>query len=126
MTSVRQVEVNASVLEDNILDSLGYREYSVLVGETPLTPKPEVVHKPLKSFSDSQIRNFIDQLGGQGNPISYFGVAVSRAISEATIRSLDYWSVTRDGYQATCLPVSIEVTDSRYNVILAVLKQTSN
>lgn len=121
--TVREIEVTFAGIEDEILDDLGYREYTITIDGIELTPKPEVIQKPLQAFSDGQIRRFIDNLGGQGNPITYFQVNVSRTITESTIRNFSYWVLTRDSYVATCLPVQFKVTDSRYEVLLGVIKQ---
>jgi hypothetical protein len=122
--SVRDIEVLFSGIEDEILEDLGYREYRVFVNNVELNPKPEIVQKPLASFSDGTIKRFIDSLGGQGNPITYYKLFISRTISEETIRVFGYWLLARGTYNATCLPVEFKVTDSRYEVLLGVIKQS--
>lgn len=124
-SSVRDIEVLFGGIEDTILDSLGYREYEVTIGANTVTPRPEVINKPLQAFSDGQIRQFIDSLGGQGNPIAYFKVIIARTFLEAIVRDFAYWTLTRETYEAQCLPVQIKVTDSRYEVLLGVLKQST-
>lgn len=121
--SVRDVEVRLTKTEDQILGRLGYREYSVTIGTTTLDPVPEVIMKPSSSFGSDQIQDFIRQLGDSGNPVAYFKVTISRLIPESVVRQFARWRIARDGYEADCLPVSIEVTDSRYVVIAAILKQ---
>jgi hypothetical protein len=123
--SVRDIEVKFATVEDNILDNLGYREYVLTVGNTEINPKPEVTQKPIQSFSDGAIRRFIDNLGGQGNPVTYFKVAISREVDESILRAFAPWRLTRGSYVANCLPVELKVTDSRYEVMLGVLKQSS-
>lgn len=122
--SVRDIEVRLASVEDTLLSRLGYREYTVRVGNTTLEIAPEVIQKSLKAYSDDQLRKFIQSLGSRGNPIAYFEVAVSREIGEPLVRSMDYWYLSRDGYQATCLPCDIQVDDSRYLLVLGVIKQT--
>jgi len=120
--SVRDLEVRLTRLEDNILGRLGYREYQVKVGNLTLDPQPEVVQKSLAAYSETKLASFIQALGRRGNPISYYELEVSRLVPEATIRSYQYWNLTRDGYVSECLPVSITTTDARYRVILAAIK----
>jgi hypothetical protein len=122
--TIRNLEVRLTRLEDNILGRFGYREYVVEVGNTALDPVPEVVQKSLSAYSETKLSGFINALGGQGNPISFYELAVSRLIAESTIRQFSYWKLTRDGIVSECLPVSITVEDARYKVILATIKQT--
>lgn len=122
--SVRDIQVRlGGQVEDNILGRLGYREFTVSIGGTELTYPPAIKQMNLKAYSDSQLRGFADALGGQGNPIAYFEVRVSRLEPESLIRSFVYWVLTREGFQAECLPVDIRVNDDRYVVTLAVIKQ---
>ena len=123
--SVRDLEVRLTRLEDNILSNLGYREYEVVIGDLVVDPKPEVNQKSLAAYSETKLANFINALGGQGNPISFFELQVSRLVDEETVRSYQYWKLTRDSIVAECLPVSITVEDARYKVILAAIKYTS-
>jgi hypothetical protein len=125
MGSVRDIEVRFGSVEDNILNRLGYREYTLTVGNYEVNPLPEVVQKPIQAFSDSQVRRFIDNLGGQGNPITFYKVTISREVPEANLREYVLWTLTRGSYVAECLPVEFTVSDSRYTVILGVLKQSS-
>lgn len=120
--SVRDIEVRLTKLEDDILDNLGYREFNIEVNGTILNPKPEVIEKPLSGYSSDQIRGFADTLGGQGNPISTFKLMISRTIPENLITDYSYWTLTRDNLVATCLPLEISVEDSRYVVLLGVIK----
>lgn len=124
--SVRQTEVNLTKLEDDILEKLGYREYTILIDTTELDPKPQVKPKDASKFSPSEISQFIDRIGGNGNAISYFEVMVSRLIPEALVRSFNYWYLIRDNLTSQCLPVKIETLDSRYKVVLAVIKVTQD
>ena len=123
--SVRDLEVRLTRLEDNILGRLGYREYTVTVGSTLLDPVPEVLQKSVNAYSETKLASFINALGGQGNPISFYELQVSRLVPESLIRSFVYWTLLRDGLESTCLPVSITVEDSRYKVILAAIKIVS-
>lgn len=124
--TVRNLEIRLTGLEDNISDRLGYREFTVAINGTILSPPPEVISKGFKDYSEAAISKFINTLGGKGNPSGFFEVVVSRLIvDESVIRSYEYWTITRDSYVATCLPVAIKVTDSRYEVILAVIKVAS-
>lgn len=123
--SVRDVEVRLASLEDKILEGLGYREYFILIGTTPVKILPGTTQKNQSSYTSEQLQGFADRLGGQGNPIALFKVAVSREVPESLIRSSAYWTLTRSGYTAKCLPIDIVVTDSRYVVLLGVLKQTA-
>lgn len=120
--SVRDIEVRLTGVEDSILDKLGYREFDVSVGGTLLDPKPEVIEKPLSGYSTDQIRGFADSLGGQGNPVSTFQLFISRLVDESLISNYNYWTLTRDNLVATCLPLEIKVEDSRYVVLLGVIK----
>lgn len=122
--SIRDLEVKLTRLEDNILDRFGYREYTVEVGLDTLDPVPEVVQKSLSAYSETKLASFIQALGGQGNPISFYELAISRLISESVVRQFSYWKLTRDGIISECLPVSITVEDARYKVVLATIKQT--
>lgn len=124
--TVRQVEVDLSGVEDRVLDSLGYREFQVTIGETIIEPKPKITEKPLSSYSESQLRGFADSLGGNGNPISTFKLELSRLIDESIIRGFNYWTLTRSSYVATCLPLEMVVTDSRIKVLLGVIKVETN
>ena len=122
--TVRDVEVRLSSLEDRILDRLGYREYTLTIKDEVIDILPGVQQKNITSYSPSQLQGFADRLGGQGNPISIFNLAISREVPEATIRAFGYWTLSRDGYTAECLPLDIKVTDSRYQVLLGVIKQS--
>lgn len=126
MTTVRGLEVELTVLEDGILGNLGYREYTVQVGGYVLNPVPEVVQKDAGAYGQTAMNMFIDRLGGEGNPIGFYELQISRAIPEEVIRALEYWTISRDGYVAECLPVALVVTDSRYKVTLAVIKIAEN
>jgi len=121
-TGVRAIEVKLGSLEDKILKDLGYREYNVSIGGILIEPSPLVEPKPLRGYSDSQLRGFADSLGGQGNPITLFKIHISREIDEGLIRSFNYWMLERDGFNAQCLPVEIRETDSRYLVTVGVIK----
>lgn len=122
MAGIRDVEVRFSGTEDQILERLGYREYEVRVDGVLLEPKPEVIHKAPTSYTSGRYMMFIDKLGGKGNPLGFYEVAISRLLPEDVVRSYKYWEVKRGDYIARCSPVSFEVTDSRFNVILAVVK----
>lgn len=123
--SLRDIEVRLGAnIEDAVLSRLGYREYSVTIGSTPITVLPEVNHKNITSYTQDQLSGFADRLGGNGNPISIFELKLSRVIPESTVRQFGYWILSRDGYEATCLPIDIKVEDSRYIVLLGVIKQT--
>ncbi len=121
--TLRDTAVRLASLEDRILDRLGFREYEVKVGDTILSPSPKVTQKNITSYSPDQLRGFADKLGGQGNPISIFTLDVSREVSEGVMRTFDYWTLTRESYEATCLPVDFSVGDERVKVTLAVIKQ---
>lgn len=123
--TVRDTEVRLTRTEDNILDRLGYREYTVVVDGVTLDPKPSVINKPLSRFSGDTLNRFIDQLGGKGNPVSFYELSISRLIDETLLRSDVYWYVTRGTYEAKCLPVQFEVLDSRVKVTLGILKRTN-
>lgn len=126
MVSVRQIEIDLTRVEDNVLGSLGYREYSVVVNNTTLDPVPEVIQKTSTSFSDEDVNKFIQAMGGRGNPSIFFKLTISRLIPEALLRTNNYWTLERDGYVAECLPVDFKVEDARYIVILGVVKQNAN
>jgi hypothetical protein len=123
--SVRDVEVRLASLEDKILSNLGYREYTLKIGTTSIPILPGITQKNMTSYTPAQLQGFADKLGGQGNPIAIFKLALSREIPEATVRQFAYWYLTRSGYEAKCMPIDIIVTDSRYIITLAVLKQTT-
>jgi len=120
--SVRDIEVKLASLEDNILNNLGYREYAIAIGATELTIKPEVIQKSIRAYSDGQMQRFINAMGGQGNPIAFFQIALSRDISEALVRQYDYWTLTRDGLVAKGLLVDLIVEDARYIATVGVIK----
>lgn len=122
MGDVRSIEVRLSSLEDRILDRLGYREFQVFVGSTEILPKPGIIEKPLSSYNATQLQGFADSLGGQGNPITTFKLAISREFPEPIIRNFAYWRLIRDSYEATCLPVDFKITDARALVTVAVIK----
>ena len=123
--SVRALEVELTRLEDKILGDLGYREYVVQIGNSVLSPIPGVEQKDASAFPSAALSTFIDQMGGHGNPIGFYQLSVSRLIPESLIRSLEYWTLTRDGYVIQALPVALVVTDARYRVTLGVVKITS-
>ena len=123
--TVRRLEVELTVLEDNILGDLGYREYIVQIGEFVLDPVPEVEQKDASAFPSAALNTFIDRMGGHGNPIGFYQLSVSRSIPEQLIRSLEYWTLTRDGYVIQALPVALVVADARYRVTLGVVKIAS-
>lgn len=121
--TVRAIEVDLASLEDKILDSLGYREFTVVVGTTVISPNPEVIDTPKKSLSTAVYQSYIQTLGNNGNPTNFFKVTISREVDESIIRQPKYWRLTRENYVAECLPVEIVVQDSRYLVMLAVIKR---
>jgi len=120
--TVRDVEVRLASLEDRILDRLGYREYQLTIGTDVVAILPGTEQKNITSYSDEQLRGFANRLGGNGNPIGIFKLKISREVPEATVRQLKYWRLSREGYIADCLPLDIKVTDSRYEVLLGVIK----
>lgn len=120
--SIRDLEVRLTETEDRINARLGYREYAVRVDGVLLDPPPEVKHRAITSYRAETYMQFINTLGGSGNPLGFYEVYISRLIPEATVRAYKGWQVTRDTYTARCLPVSLEVQDSRYIVVLAVVK----
>jgi hypothetical protein len=120
--TVRDIEVKLTSLEDNILNNLGYREYTIAIGATELTIKPEVIQKSIRGYSDGQMQRFIDAMGGQGNPIAFFQIALSRDISESLVRQYDYWTLIRDGLVAKGLLVDLIVEDARYIATVGVIK----
>ena len=126
MTGVRGIEVALGGLEDNILSNLGYREYSVSVGGVTLDPPPEVIQKSIRSYTEGQMQRFIDAMGGNGNPVAFFEAYISRLIPESTIRTYDYWLISRDGFTAKSLLVDLIVDDSRYKATLGVIKVVGN
>jgi len=121
--TVRDIEVSLASLEDNILANLGYREFVVAVGSTVISPSPQVVDKPKKNMSTAVFQSYLQALGNNGNPTNFFEVTISREIDENVIRKPNYWKLTRGNYKAECLPVEIVVSDSRYLVMLAVIKR---
>jgi len=121
--SVRDLEVRLSELEDNISHNLGYREYLVKVGDTTLEPRPYCDMKKVEDFKPGTLDLFKQNLQGNTTPIGFFSLNISRVISESTIRAYNYWYIIRDGIESQCLPVSIQVEDSRYKVILAIIKK---
>lgn len=123
--TVRPIEVQLASLEDDILDSLGYREFTVEVGSTVISPNPEVVDTPKKNIPTAAYQGYLQVLGGNGHPTNFFNIAISREVPEATIRQAEYWTLTRDTYVAQGLPVEIVVQDSRYLVMVAIIKRIS-
>lgn len=123
MATVREIEVTLATLEDNILDSLGYREYTVKVGSIGITPNPEVTDVPKDKLGTATYQGYVQALGNNGNPTNFFKLVISREVAESTIRQAKYWTITRESYKAECLPVEIRVQDSRYVVVLAVIKR---
>lgn len=121
--TVRSIEVELASLEDEILDSLGYREFTVTVGSTVISPNPEVVDTPKKNLSTAVYQGYLQTLGNNGHPTNFFKVTISREVAESVIRQAKYWRLTRESYSAECLPVEIVVQDSRYLVMLAVIKR---
>lgn len=126
MGNVRRIEVKLASLQDRILGKLGYREYSLSISGTQVDILPGITQKNITSYSPDQLSGFADRLGGQGNPISIFRLELSREVPESLVRQFGYWILSRDGYVADCLPLDIQVTDSRYIVLLGVIKQTAN
>lgn len=122
--SVRRVEVRLTNTEDKVLQRLGYREYEVSILTTPPTvvsPPPKVTNTNQSQLGPDQLESFL-QMGGYGNVSSLYTVEISRLFPEALVRGPYYWQVSRDGYVARCLLVSVQTLDSRYRVILGVLK----
>lgn len=122
--SVRKLEVDLTGLEDRISKELGYREYQVYVGDTLLEPPPNVDQKKVDEFSPKSLDLFQKNLQGNTSPIGFFKLKISRLIPESLIRDYQYWDLIRDNIKSSCLPVSITVEDSRYIVILAVIKNS--
>lgn len=123
--TVRVIEVDLTKVEDDILRDLGYRETQVQVGTDTIDPPPEVTEIPMGKISVERMHGYVNRLGGNGNPTNIFQVTISRLVDEAIIRQQAYWTLTRDTWIATCLPVELHVDDSRYNLTLAVIKIAS-
>lgn len=121
--TIRDIEVRLTGLEDNLLDKFGYREFGVRIGTTPLTILPQIEEKDINSFTPQQLTNFANAMGNSGNPTTYFKLTLSRLIDETLVRGFDYWYLTKNDIEIKCMPVSLTETDSRYIVILGVLKQ---
>lgn len=122
MATVREIEVELADLEDRILNDLGYREYTVEVNSTIITPQPKVVHKSISNFKQEKIDTFVRALGSGRNPSSYFVLEISRSVSEDLVRHKGYWTLTRGSLVSTCAMVDYTQTDSRHKVTLGVIK----
>lgn len=123
--AIRDIEVRLTGLEDGLLEKFGYREFGVRIGTTELEILPQVKERDVSSFSPTQLTAFANSLGSSGNPTTYFELTVSRLIDSDLIRSFDYWYLVKEGIEIKCMPVSLVETDSRYIVILGVLKQNA-
>lgn len=123
MASVRKLQVDLTGLEDNISKNLGYREYEVKIGDTVLSPVPNIEQKEVNEFKPSTLDLFQQNLQNNSSPIGFFVANISRLIDENLVRTYKYWTITRDGIESECLPVSITVEDARYKVILAIIKR---
>jgi hypothetical protein len=121
--TVRNLEVRLTELEDDISQNLGYREYIVKVGSTTLDPRPYCDMKKVEDFKPGTLDLFKQNLQGNTTPIGFFSLNISRTIPENIIRTYDYWYIIRDGIESQCLPVSIQVEDARYKVMLAIVKK---
>lgn len=121
--AIRDVEVRLTGLVDRLGDKFGYREYAVRVGDTYLNNKPEIKEKDINSFSPTQLANFANSLGNTGNPTTFFQLNVSRLEPEELVRGFNYWYLERGVEVIKCMPVSLVENDSRYVVILGILKQ---
>jgi hypothetical protein len=79
--------------------------------------------KKVEDFKPGTLDLFKQNLQGNTTPIGFFSLNISRTIPENIIRTYDYWYIIRDGIESQCLPVSIQVEDARYKVMLAIVKK---
>lgn len=122
--NLRQLETDlGQQVEDKLAQALGYREYTVLIGETELSPSPEVTEIDTRDLSEAQVTKYLSALGvGAKLPSAMYQVLVSRNVSEDLVRSRASWTITRSTRASVCKLVGLTVTDTRFKAILAVLK----
>lgn len=126
--SLADTERKLASLEDRIGASLGYRETTVKIGNTLVTPTPKVVNANQKAYSDDQLKGYTIRLGTSqsakslGNTITLFTVKVSREFPERILKSNNHWYLTRGTYKATCLLLDFKITPSRFIATIGVLK----
>lgn len=122
--NLRQLETDlGQQVEDKLAQALGYREYTVLIGETKLSPSPEVTEIDTRDLSEAQVTKYLSALGvGAKLPSAMYQVLVSRNVPEDLVRSRASWTITRSARSSVCKLVGLTVTDTRFKAILAVLK----
>lgn len=126
--SLRDTEVKLASLEDQILGKLGYREYTVKIGNSVVSPDPAIALRSHLRFSEDQIKGWTLKLNQgsnsstSGNTITLYELKISREVPETTIRKQDYWYLKRGKNTIKCSMLSLDIKDSRYIVILGVIK----
>lgn len=128
MATLRQLAVRLGQdLEDKIEQKFGFREQSLEIpGYGLLEPRPRIEQVDLANSRQSTLATFAEGTADGGLPLAAYIAHVSRAIPESAVRAVNQWLLRHDDRPSVAIPVkvvSIQQTDDRWLVYLAVLKK---